>query len=241
MGLDAPAPSGVTALQVLVVDDDPGVGGLLHRYLSGRGMGVRVARSMQELRHEVACHDFDVLLLDLGLPDGDGLDALRELRTHWHGPLLIISGRGDSSERSIGLELGADDFIPKPFDLREVLARISAVQRRVAPSAGSARALKLDGLQIDVDARAVTGRDGGDVRLTHGEFELLMELVKKAGMTVSRDELMNRLHGHASGPYDRAIDVQVARLRRKIERDSNRPCLIQSVRGAGYRLGLKPG
>lgn len=225
--------------RILVVDDDPGIGMLLERYLGGRGLEVRVVRSAGALRRELVRPAFDVLLLDLGLPDGDGLDALRELRQAWRGPLLIVSGRADSTERAIGLELGADDFVAKPFDLRELLARIHAVQRRCA-TPGAPRPLEVDGLRVDLDTRTVFGRDGEPLGLTGGEFELLLALMRKAGSTVTRDELMYALHGHDAGPFDRAIDVQVSRLRRKIERDHSRPCLIQSVRGAGYRLGARP-
>lgn len=222
--------------RVLIVDDDPGIGALLDRYLSGRGMQVRVVQSAGELQHELSHSEFDVLLLDLGLPDGDGLDSLRLLRARWSGPLLIISGRGESSERAIGLELGADDFIPKPFDLREVLARIHAVRRRSDAMPSRSRPFDVDGLHIDLQQRTVVGRDGGVVDLTDGEFSLLAALVQSAGTTVSRDDLMNRLHGRDAGPFDRSIDVQISRLRRKIERDVSQPRLIQSVRGTGYRM-----
>ena len=231
------AEPGCERTRVLVVDDDPGVAALLERYLAGRGMEVDVAATARDLRDRIARFDFDVLLLDLGLPDGDGIDALRELRREWDGPLLIISGRGEVAERAIALELGADDFVPKPFDLRELLARINAVRRRRDAATSRARAVDVDGLHIDPEARTVTGRDGRDVGLTQGEFQLLLALLRRAGATVSRDQLMNELHGHGAGPYDRAIDVQVGRLRRKIERDAREPRLIQSVRGAGYRLG----
>lgn len=232
-------PPGCTRPRVLVVDDDPDIGTLLERYLGSRGLDVHVVQSAGELARELDRRRFDILLLDLGLPDGDGLDALRELRRVWHGPLLIISGRGDSAERAIGLELGADDFIAKPFDLRELLARIHAVRRRATAPQGVPPPLEIDGLHIDVGSRTVVGRDGEPIGLTRGEFDLLTALLRKAGATVSRDELMNALHGHEAGPFDRAIDVQISRLRRKIERDSSHPRLIESVRGAGYRLGMR--
>lgn len=226
------------SLSVLVVDDDPAVSELLTRYLGGRGVHVRVAASFAAMRRALARPEFDVVLLDLGLPDADGLTALREIRAAWSGPVLIVSGRSDVANHVLALEAGADDFVDKPFDLRELLARIHASVRRT--QAHDAAAVELDGLCIDLARRRVTGRDGAPLALTDGEFDLLAALLRQPLQAVSRDVLMARTRGRGAGPFDRAIDVQVARLRRKIERDPAHPALVQSVRGVGYRLGERP-
>jgi two-component system OmpR family response regulator len=179
-----------------------------------------------------------VVLLDLGLPDEDGLDLMRALRRQWLGPVIIVSGRGEPVERIIGLELGADDYVSKPFDLRELLARIRSVLRRARPveEADGVPVFEFDGWRLDTRSRSLAGPDGSEIALTSGEFELLLALLQRAGEVLTRDQLMNVLHGHDAGPYDRAIDVQIGRLRRKIEADPARPRLIKSVRGAGYLL-----
>lgn len=230
--------AGTGSPHVLVVDDDAEIGLLLTRYLEGQGLRVSVAGNGNELRAAMDGEAIDVILLDLGLPDEDGLVLIRDLRSRWQGPVIIISGRGESVERVVGLELGADDYVTKPFDLRELLARIRSVLRRTqAPPASvpaSGRGYAFAGFQLDVPSRALAGPDGQDIALTSGEFELLLALVQRARQVLTRDQLMNALHGRDSGPYDRAIDVQIGRLRRKLEADPTRPQLIKSVRGAGY-------
>ena len=225
---------------VLVVDDDAEIGGILSRYLGGQGMRVSLAGDGGQLREAMRrLQPIDVVLLDLGLPGEDGLSLIRELRGHWHGPVIIISGRGESVERVVGLELGADDYVTKPFDLRELLARIRSVLRRAqpiaaAPTPAATHGYEFEGLRLEVASRRLAGRDGQDIPLTRGEFDLLLVLVERAHQVLSRDQLMNALHGRDAGPFDRAIDVQIGRLRKKIERDPAHPELIKSVRGAGY-------
>jgi two-component system OmpR family response regulator len=222
---------------VLVVDDDPEIGAMLSRYLAGQGFRVTVARDGAQLREAMSGLAFDVVLLDLGLPDEDGLALMRELRSRWGGPVIIVSGRGESVERVVGLELGADDYVSKPFDLRELLARIRSVLRRVQPpEPAHAPASLFDGLQLDPAARRLTGRSGEEISLTSGEFELLQALLERPHQVLTRDQLMNALHGRDAGPFDRAIDVQIGRLRRKLEPDPANPRLIKAVRGAGYLL-----
>jgi two-component system OmpR family response regulator len=225
------------APEVLVVDDDPEVAAMLSRYLRGQGLGVRVASDGVAFRAQMRAPTFDVVLLDLGLPDEDGLALMRDLRARWQGPVIIVSGRGDSIERTVGLELGADDYVSKPFDLRELLARIRSVLRRADPRRAAqvpAPVLRFDGLQLDPDARSLSGRDGAPIPLTTGELDLLLALLERPQRVLSRDRLMTHLHGREAGPFDRAVDMQVARLRRKIERDPANPVLVQAVRGAGY-------
>jgi two-component system OmpR family response regulator len=235
-----PGPVDTTQARVLVVDDDPEVAGLLSRYLGNHGLAVRVAADAAQVRAALGTLEFDVVLLDLGLPDADGISLVRELRSRWAGPIIIVSGRGDAVERVVGLELGADDYVSKPFDLRELLARIRSVLRRAqpAPTSPPPARLAFDGLSLDVAARRLRGRGGEEIELTTGEFELLRALVARPLEVLSRDELMNAMHGRDAGPYDRAIDMQVGRLRRKLEVDPGEPRLIRAVRGSGYMLAV---
>lgn len=228
---------------VLVVDDDAEIGALLLRYLGGQGFQVSVAGDGAALRQTLRLQSVDLILLDLGLPDEDGLSLLRDLQGSWRGPVIVISGRGESVERVVGLELGADDYITKPFDLRELLARVRSVLRRAQASrataaSGPAQRIEFDGLQLDLLARRLLGRDGRDAELTAGEFDLLRALAERSHQVLSRDELMNCLHGRDAGPFDRSIDVQIGRLRRKVELDPSSPQLIKSVRGAGYMFAV---
>ena len=227
---------------VLVVDDDPEIGALLQRYLAAQGLRISVAESGAQVRAAMMAARFDLVLLDLGLPDEDGLDLMRDLRNHWRGPVIIVSGRGDSVERVVGLELGADDYVTKPFDLRELLARIRSVLRRVQPVAAPEplprTGFEFEGLRLDVLSRSLTDRNGTQIPLTTGEFDLLHVFLQRPNQVLSRDQLMNAVHGRDAGPFDRAIDVQIGRLRRKLEADAARPELIKSVRGAGYLLAV---
>jgi two-component system OmpR family response regulator len=226
--------------QLLVVDDDPDIGALLVRYLGGHGFAVGIAADGAQLRAALARGPVDLILLDLGLPGEDGLMLLRELQQGWRGPVIVISGRGESVERVVGLELGADDYVTKPFDLRELLARIRSVLRRARPPSAAAvpeparTRLEFDGLALDVEGRHLYDRDGADVALTTGEFALLLAFLERPNQVLSRDQLMNCLHGREAGPMDRTIDMQVGRLRRKIEANAADPRLLKSVRGAGY-------
>jgi len=186
-----------------------------------------------------------LVLLDLGLPGEDGFTIARQLREHWHCGLVIVTGRGDSVDKVVGLEVGADDYVTKPFDLRELLARIKAVLRRIAPDesssgatvAASARSkFRFADWQLDTSARRLTSPQGQDVALTTGEFDLLCAFAQHAGRVLSRDFLLEQTRGREAGPFDRTIDVQVGRLRKKLEVDAEVPQIIKSVRGAGYIL-----
>lgn len=227
---------------LLVVDDDTGVLDLLRRYFTGQGFEVSTAASGAEMRGVLARATVDLVLLDLGLPGEDGFELTRQLRKGWNGALIIITGRGESVDRVVGLELGADDYVTKPFDLRELLARVRSVLRRSASSpqpAAAGATFHFSGFCLDPLARTLCGANGDAIALTTGEYELLHVFVAHPNRVMSRDDLMGHIHGRNAGPFDRAIDVQIARLRRKIEADPANPELIKSVRGAGYLFSAR--
>lgn len=222
---------------LLIVDDDTEVQDMLRRYFVREGFEVSVAGNGTGMREKLARNSVDLVLLDLGLPGEDGFALTRQLRESWSGAVIIITGRGESVDRVVGLELGADDYVTKPFDLRELLARVRSVLRRT----GGARQknekeepFQFAGFCLDPLARTLRDAGGTDVPLTSGEFELLRAFLDNPNRVLSRDDLMERIHGRNAGPFDRAIDVQIGRLRRKIETDPTQPELIKSVRGAGY-------
>ncbi|SDR03844.1 response regulator [Pseudoxanthomonas sp. CF125] len=224
--------------RVLIVDDDADIVTLLTRYLSGHGFQVSGAGNGAQLRAHVESVGTDVILLDLGLPDEDGLELLRYLQATWSGPVIVVSGRGEPVERVVGLELGADDFVSKPFDLRELLARIRSVLRRSAKTAPAPAArsnvFEFSGFRLDLASRRLTDPQGDEVPLTTGDFQLLCALLDKPRQVLSRDELMDALYKREAGPFDRAVDMGIGRLRRKIEPNPEVPVLIKSVRGVGY-------
>lgn len=222
---------------LLVVDDDEEIARLLARYFSSHGFRVSSVSDGTQMRRLLAADTVDIVLLDLGLPGEDGLALTHYLRGHWHGPVIIVTGRGDTVDCVVGLELGADDYVAKPFDLRELLARVRSVLRRAGEAAVSdttPAAYVFEDHVLDTRAHALSAPDGRDIPLTSGEFALLHAFVEQAGRVISRDQLMTRLHGRDAGPFDRSIDVQIGRLRKKIEADPAQPKLIKSIRGAGY-------
>jgi DNA-binding response OmpR family regulator len=222
---------------LLIVDDDPEIRALILRYFGGHGFRVSAASDGVAMRMTIAEQAVDVVLLDLGLSGEDGLELTRYLRAHWTGAIVIVTGRGESVDRVVGLELGADDYVAKPFDLRELLARVRSVLRRISPAqprSTAANAVEFAGFRFDAQMRSLHRQDGAQIQLTTGEYELLVAFLGAPGRVLSRDQLVSQLHGHEAGPFDRSIDVQVGRLRRKIERDAANPELIKSVRGAGY-------
>jgi DNA-binding response OmpR family regulator len=228
--------------RILVVDDDPRIRTMLSRYLEDEGFAVALAENGDTFRAELARAPADVVLLDINLPGEDGLTLARELRARDPGiGIVMLTGRGDVIDRVVGLEVGADDYIPKPFHLREVLARIKTVLRRsrrpdaaAAPAGEAADCLRFEGWQIDLGRRQLTGPDGREVALTSGEFDLLRVFVQNPHKVLDRDRLMDLTRGRDWSVYDRSIDTQVSRLRKKIEADQGNPALIKSVRGVGY-------
>ena len=227
---------------IAVLDDEVDITQLLARYLQGQGFRVTQLHSGSHLLALMAADPPSLVLLDLGLPGEDGFAIARLLREHWQCGLVIVTGRGDSIDKVVGLEVGADDYVTKPFDLRELLARIKAVLRRLAPVAAPAPAPaplaserhRFAGWVLDTAARRLSGEDGREVVLTSGEFDLLCAFTRHSGRVLSRDFLLEHTRGREAAPFDRTIDVQVGRLRKKLELDPEVPELIKSVRGAGY-------
>lgn len=234
-----------TSAHILVVDDEPEIAEVLRRYLAGQGYTVSTAESGAAMRRIIAEAAVDLVLLDLGLPGEDGLALMRSLRETSSVAVIVVTGRGEQVDRIVGLEVGADDYVTKPFDVRELAARVRSVLRRTLDRADSAdtgaplEIARFAGWTLHLAARRLDSPQGKAVDLTTGEFDLLAALVKSPGRVFSRDELLDATRKREAGPFDRTIDVQVGRLRRKIETDPQRPELIKSVRGAGYVLTSK--
>jgi len=262
------------APHIAVLDDEPDVTDLICSYVAGHGFRASACQRGAELFDLLGSDPPALVLLDIGLPGEDGFAIARRLRERWRCGLIIVSGRGESIDKVVGLEVGADDYITKPFDLRELVARVKAVLRRMEEAAAAAQAgtagaaalpggpgalaapvalgalgapgapgspatpagetLRFEGYVLEIAARRLLGTDGREVALTSGEFDLLRVLAQHAGRVLSRDFLLEHTRGRAAGPFDRTIDVQVGRIRRKIEADAENPQIIKSVRGAGY-------
>jgi len=220
--------------RILLIEDDARLADNVREYLARSGYAVSTAGTAAEGLRCARGGVFDAVLLDLMLPDQDGLELCRTLRAESDVPIIVITARGDAEDRIVGLELGADDYLGKPFNPRELLARLRAVlRRRAGPGAGRARPLRFGRLEIDPDARSV--RVGGEERsLTSYQFDLLCALAGAAGRVLSRESLMDKVRGAALEAFDRSIDVHISRIRAAIEDDPRRPRRILTVRGAGY-------
>ncbi|HEV7434527.1 MAG TPA: response regulator [Pseudorhizobium sp.] len=226
---------------LLVVDDDVRIRNMLARYFEDEGYSVTCAADGREMRSSMKQRNFDAILLDLSLPGGqDGLELAREIRTHSDVPIIMLTGRDDVVDRIVGLEIGADDYLAKPFHLREVHARLKSILRRrgAAPSAAqdgpTGQVLLFDGWSLDLNRRELRRSSDEHVELTTGEFDMLTVLVTHAGRVLTRDQLMDMTRGRQLEAFDRAVDAQIVRLRRKIEADPKHPQLVKSVRGIGY-------
>ena len=233
----------MTSTHILVVDDDPRVRDLLSRYLEGEGFQVECVGDGDAMRRHLEENPVDLVMLDLNLPGDDGLSLARELRATSDVAIIMVTGKGDAIDRVVGLEIGADDYIPKPFELREVLARIRAVLRRAtcrpteipaAQAPSSSGCLGFAGWRFDPARRELLNPDGDMVPLSTGEFDLLATFLQHPTRVLDRDRLLDLLRGQEWTPFDRSIDTQVGRLRKKIERDPGNPDLIKTVRGVGY-------
>ncbi|MFC7331922.1 response regulator [Rhodocista pekingensis] len=226
------------SLHLLIVDDDREIRDLLTRYLARHGYRVTAAKDGQEMRRYLADRNIDLVVLDLMLPGEDGLSLCRAIRADGGPPVVMLSAMGEDADRILGLEIGADDYLPKPFNPRELVARIKAVLRRVqtpgATPANGAGALAFCGYVLDQAQRRLTDPQGAEVTLTAGEYELLVALATRPRRVLSRDDLLEITRGRSAGPFDRSIDVQISRLRRKIERDPADPAIIKTVRSGGY-------
>jgi two-component system OmpR family response regulator len=224
---------------ILVVDDQQEICDLVQEYLTGEGYRVSTAHDGTGMRRVLSQGQVDLVILDLMLPGEDGLTLARGLRSESAIGIIILTGRGETVDRIIGLEMGADDYLPKPFHLRELLARVKSVLRRVQSRTGDglpptrSRA-RFAGWSLDLSSRELLSPAGQEVRLTTGEFDLLAAFVSNAGQVLSRDRLLDLARNREAGPFDRTIDVQVGRLRRKLEDDPESPGMIKTVRGSGY-------
>jgi DNA-binding response OmpR family regulator len=229
-----------TSARVLVIDDDQRLSAMVRDYLQAHGLAVFCAPDLAQGRALLAREHYDVLVLDLMLPDGDGLDLTRELRAAGRLkslPLLMLTARGEPMDRIVGLEIGADDYLPKPFEPRELLARLRALLRRTQPQTDDG-VLRFGRLEIDAGARQA--RVGGTTcELTSYQFDLLYVLAQSPGRVLSRDQIMDALKGHALDAFDRSIDVHISRIRAAIEDDPTAPRRILTVRGAGYVFARK--
>ncbi len=222
--------------RLLLIDDDLRLTSMVGDYLRGNGYEVDAAGSLAAGRERLRLGSYDALLLDLMLPDGDGLDLTRELRADGRTrrlPLLMLTARGEPMDRIVGLEIGADDYLPKPFEPRELLARVKALLRRAAPDPASDEMLRFGRLEIDLGARQAR-LDGAICDLTGHQFDLLVVLAQSPGRVLSRDQIMDALKGHPMEAYDRSIDVHISRIRALIEDDPKEPRRVLTVRGVGY-------
>ena len=220
------------APRILLIEDDPRLAAMVSEYLGEAGFHVSTAAAGGAGLEQLGREPYDALVLDLMLPDIDGLEVCRQLRATSDTPVLMLTARGDTMDRVVGLEIGADDYLPKPFEPRELLARLRAILRRRQSSRAS-DVLRFGRLEIDRDARVVRV-DGAERSLTGHQFTLLVALAEKAGRVLSRDTLMDLVKGEALEAFDRSIDVHVSRIRAAIEDDPKKPRRLLTVRGAGY-------
>ena len=225
---------------ILVVDDDAAIGELLGRYLEGEGFNVASVLDGVAMDSYLQNNEVDLIILDIMLPGEDGLSIARRLRTDQNTPILMLSARGDDIDRIIGLEVGADDYLAKPFNPRELLARIRAILRRQHPAIVDHEQADEDtytfgDFSLNITSQTLT-RLGEIISLTTGEFALLQVFVEHPNRVLSRDNLIDRLKGHDRSPFDRSIDIRITRLRRKIETNIKSPLFIQTIWGKGYRF-----
>jgi DNA-binding response OmpR family regulator len=218
--------------RILVVDDDEGMRELLVRYLSDNGYEAAGVGDGTSMKRYLATHPVNLLLLDVMLPGEDGLSLARGLGGNGP-PIIMLSARGEEVDRIVGLEVGADDYLPKPFSHRELLARVAAVLRRRQPVAETGRLRHFGPFEVDLDARCLKS-NGQEIEVSGAEFSLLKVLLEHPDRVLSRDALVDLLKGYERGPFDRMVDVRVTRLRRKIEPDPTHPVYLRTVWGQGY-------
>jgi two-component system OmpR family response regulator len=225
---------------ILVVDDDREIRSLVAQLLRKHGFRVTDAADGREMMQALDGGRFDLAVLDLMLPGEDGLSLCRRVRAGSALPIIMLTAMGEETDRIVGLEMGADDYLPKPFNPRELLARIRAVLRRSAgeapePAETAGGGLRVfEGWSLDLAKRELRAPDGTLVPLTAGEYDLLAAIVERPGKVLSRDQLLDLTRGRDAAPFDRSVDVQISRLRRKLEPDPKEPQIIKTVRGGGY-------
>jgi two-component system, OmpR family, phosphate regulon response regulator OmpR len=227
--------------RLLLIDDDARLTTMVGDYLRRNGFEVETAGTLAAGRERLGQASYDALLLDLMLPDGDGLELTRELRGNPRTrrlPLLMLTARGEPTDRIVGLEIGADDYLPKPFEPRELLARVKALLRRAAPEPAADDVLRFGRLEIDLGARQAR-LEGKACDLTGHQFDLLVVLARSPGRVLSRDQIMDSLKGHPLEAFDRSIDVHISRIRAVIEDDPKVPKRVLTVRGSGYVFARK--
>lgn len=232
--------------KILAVDDDPAVRELLEDYLSDNGFEVRTAADTQTARKVLEEHEVSAVLLDVGLPGEDGLSFARYLREHHDVAIIMVSGAGETLDRIVGLEVGADDYVSKPFEPRELLARLKSVIRRYqrttppprpgedATASSDTRRIGFGRCTLDLDTYQLFGPGGSEIPITNMEFDLLRVFAERPNRALSRDQLLNLTQNRDWDPFDRSIDIRIARLRKKIEADPEKPQVIKTLRGVGY-------
>jgi two-component system, OmpR family, response regulator len=235
----------MTQSHILVVDDDPQIRTLLHDYLEQHGYRVSVARDGNEMWREFKKYAIDLVVLDIMMPGEDGLSLCRKLREQSEVSIIMLSAIGDETDRVVGLEVGADDYLAKPFGPRELLARVKALMRRSSGNLSEQRQAKriasmpnirFNEWALDQNKRRLVSPEGVTVPLSSGEYDLLLAFLENAGRVLNRDQLLDITRGREAQPFDRTIDVQVARLRKKIEKDPKNPQMLTTVRGGGYQF-----
>jgi two-component system response regulator CpxR len=221
--------------RVLLIDDDQELGLMLSDFLATDRLQLTVCNTGEEGIDTFTADDFDLLILDIMLPGMSGLDVLKKIRQRSEVPVIMLTARGDDIDRIIGLEFGADDYLPKPFNPRELLARIKAILRRAQPQDSDSRYRRLGAIEVDTRTHRATV-DGNPMQLTGTEFEILKSLLETPGQVVSKEQLSERALGRRLLPYDRSIDTHISNLRGKLERAGNKNETIQNQRGVGYLL-----
>jgi DNA-binding response OmpR family regulator len=226
--------------RILVCDDEVDVREMVQEYLGKRGFKVSTAANGVELRSVLSTGGIDLIILDINMPGEDGLAVLRSLRPDDQTPVVMLTAAGEVVDRIIGLEMGADDYLGKPVDLRELEARVKAVLRRKGATAEKAettekiKTARFGDYELNIEAARMTAGDGTELPLTAMEFNLLCAFAQNKGRVLNRDQILDQAHDRSWDPFDRSIDIRISRLRRKIERNPEKPTIIKTVRGLGY-------
>jgi len=232
---------GITSKRhVLIVEDDRNISKVIVNYLQKEGYGASSVETVAAMRSSISVRNFDLVILDVGLPDEDGWSALRWLRARSDVPVVMLTGKGETVDRVIGLELGADDYIAKPFELRELLARLRSIWRRAEISSSTEdrrdNGIKFAGWVLDISSQQLKSDVGEIVHLTQAEYQILEMFAQNPRTIITRDKLLDVTVGRAWVPFDRSIDVHISNLRRKLDPNPNEPSLIRTIRCAGYKF-----